>query len=190
MNASINLMSLRTRRQECVRSRLRLWSVALAALAGLMGLVSVERYLAYRYLLHRQLGLEAKYEPVAELKNANKSLTKQIAVIREEEEFVLALSKRESMVTLLGVLGEVVADADSRVFLKTIGLNNVVVAGSEIVRESMLEIAGVANSGPAVKELAESLQRSLSFGKVDVTSTQEFRLKQQSMQDFSLECTF
>ena len=190
MKSSINLMSLQTRRRECLRTRLRQWSAALAALATLLGLVTAGRYWAYQTRVHRQLTLEAKYEPLADLKKANKSLARQIDAIRNEEQFVLALSDREPAVTFLGVLSEAVANSDSRVFLQKIELNNVVEADASAARRSVLELAGVASSGPAVQQFAETLQHSLSFGKIDITSTKEYRLKQQLLQDFSLQCNF
>ncbi|MDZ4659266.1 MAG: PilN domain-containing protein [Bythopirellula sp.] len=190
MKSSINLMSLQIRRKECIRVRLRQWTVTLATLATLLGLATAERYWAYRTKVHRQLTLEAKYEPLADLKTANKSLARQIEAIRNEEQFVLALSNHEPAVTLLGVLSEAVVDSESRVFLQKIELNNVVQADAQSTRQSVLELAGIANSGPAVKQFAETLQHSLSFGKIDITSTKEYRLKQQLLQDFSLQCNF
>ncbi len=190
MKSSINLMSLPIRRKECIRARLRQWTMTLATLATVLGLVMTQRYWAYRSLVHRQLTLEAKYEPLADLKKANKSLASQIDAIRNEEQFVLALSDREPTVTLLGVLSEAVADSDSRVFLQKIELNNIVQADAQATRQSVLELAGIANSGPAVQQFAETLQHSLSFGKIDITSTKEYRLKQQLLQDFSLQCNY
>lgn len=190
MKSSINLMSLSVRRQECIRTRLRQWCAALAVLAAVTGIMTAERYWSYQTKVHRQLTLEAKYEPLTDLKKANKSLAKQIDAIRNEEQFVLALSDREPVVTLLGVLGAAVNQSDSHVFLQKIELNNLVEADAQDTRRSVLELAGIANSGPAVQQFAEILQDLLSFGKIDITSTKEYRLKQQSLQDFSLQCNF
>ncbi len=190
MKSSINLMSLQNRRRECIRARLRQWCTVLATLSTLLGTVMAERYWAFGTKVHQQLSLEAKYEPLANLKKANKSLAKQINAIRNEEQFVLALSDREPAVTLLGVLGTAVTASENRVFLQKIELNNVVEDHAQASRRSVLELAGIANSGPAVQQFTETLQQALSFGKVEVTSTKEYRLKQQLLQDFSLQCNF
>lgn len=190
MRSSLNLMSLATRRQECLRARLRQWLAILGVTAAGLCLFGAERYWAYQHAAHKQLRMEAKYEPIADLQKSNKSLTRQIDAIRKEEQFVLALSNREPVVTLLGVLGESIADSDNHVFLQKIELNNAIESNSAATQQSTLELAGIANSGSAVKDFTDTLQSSIPFGKVGVTSTKEQRLKQQTVQDFSLQCTF
>ncbi len=190
MRSSLNLMSLAARRQECLRTRLRQWLALLGVTAAFVCLFAAERYWTYHHAVHKQLRLEAKYEPLAELQKSNKSLTRQIDTIRKEEQFVLALSNREPVVTLLGVLGESIANSNNHVFLQKIELSHAVESTSPVARQSTLELAGIANSGPAVKDFADALQRALPFDKVGVTSTKEQRLKQQSVQEFSWEGTF
>ena len=191
MKSSLNLMSLGARRQECRRTRQRQWCFVLAGILLCLSLVTTERFFSHRSTLRQQHALEAKYEPIGALKAANKILAKQIAAIRDEEQFVLALSKREPTITLLGLLGDAVADGDSHVFLQKIELVNV---GLESMAKdglgTQLDVAGIANSTSAVNEFKETLQASLPFGKIDISSTKEYQLKQQSMQDFSLQCTF
>lgn len=125
MKSSVNLMSRGARRQECRRTRQRQWCFALGVLLLLLGGLTTERYVSHRSTLRQQHALEAKYEPIGALKSANKVLSKQIAAIRDEEQFVLALSKREPTITLLGLLGNAVADGNSHVFLQKIELQNV-----------------------------------------------------------------
>lgn len=191
MKNSLNLMSLGARRQECRRIRQRQWCFALAIVLLLLSLVTTERYFSYVTTLRQLHALEAKYEPIGALKAANKILSKQIAAIRDEEQFVLALSKREPTITLLGLLGNTVADGDSHVFLQKIELVNV---GLESMAKdglgTQLDVAGIANSTSAVTAFKETLQSSLPFGKIDISSTKEYQLKQQTMQDFSLQCNF
>jgi Tfp pilus assembly protein PilN len=191
MRSSLNLMSLSARRKECRRMRKRHWSFVLASVLVCLGLVTTQRYLSHMSTLRQQHALESKYEPIGALKSANKILAKQIAAIRDEEQFVLALSKREPTITLLGLLGNAVADGDSHVFLQKIELVNV---GLESMAKdglgTQLDVAGIANSTSAVNAFKETLQESLPFGKIDISSTKEYQLKQQTMQDFSLQCVF
>ena len=82
----------------------------LAIIALVLSGVTTERYLEIPcHLARAAIALEAKYEPIGQLKTANKLLSNQIAAIRDEEQFVLTLSQREPTITLLGVLGEAVA---------------------------------------------------------------------------------
>jgi cell division protein FtsB len=191
MSNSINLMSLGSRRQECWRMRIRQWMKTLAIFAGFLTAVSAVQYAAYLETYAEQQRLEAKYGPLNELKNANKLLVRQIATIRGEEQFVLALSEREPTLTLLGVLGNTVLDSDGRLFVQKIELRNMVnVSGAPEPSQTSLEVAGLANSSTAINQFAESLRSQLPFGKVDILSTQEVRMKQHSMNDFNLKCSF
>jgi cell division protein FtsB len=191
MNGPINLMSLRARRQECWRMRLRQWTKALLVLTGFLVAVTAVQYAAYLGTYAEQQVLEAKYEPVNELKNANKLLTRQIAAIRGEEQFVLALSEREPTLTLLGLLGDKVLDSKERVFVQKIELRNLVSAGGvQEPAQTSLDVAGLANSSTAVTQFADALKSELPFGKIDITSTKEVRMKQQTMNDFNLQGTF
>ncbi len=191
MKNSLNLMSLSARRRECIRTRLRQWGRVLTAVFALVAVVTTERYIEHRSIAHQQIALESKYEPVTELKKANKHLASQIALIRAEEQFVLALSEREPTVTLLGVISTAVADGGSHVFLKKIELNNMASESAPQNESStILELVGTGDGGAAVNQFVKTMQTSLPFAKVDITSTQDYRLKQQSLQDFSLQCNF
>lgn len=189
--ASINLMSLQSRRQEKIRTRVRQWGRTLLALSALLGVITGERYLAYHHAAQEQLVLEAAYEPIVELKAANRQLSKQIAAIHREEQFVLSLSEQEPTITLLGILGKTVADGKDRVFLQKIELNNFTLASGESAeKRTVVDLVGTAQSGAAVNELAAALRGAVSFGTVDVDSTRQYRVQQQTMQDFSLQCTY
>lgn len=188
---SINLMSLQAQRHGYIHMRIRQWTRVLLVIALVLGAVTLERYVAYRSAMRQQLALEADYDPIAELKTANRLLAKQITAIRNEEQFVLALSDQEPTITLLGLLGKAIADANERVFLQKIELNNEGLAGGRTTeKKTVLDLAGVANSGTAVNQFAETLQGSVPFGKVEVTSSKEYRIKTQAMQDFSLQGNF
>lgn len=191
MRTSLNLMSQQSRRHACIRRCLRRWCGIFAALVGLTALLTLERYLVLQSERQNQLALEAKYEPLAALKKSNSSLKSQIEAIHREEQFVLALSRHEPTITLLGVLASAVSENESRVFLQKIELNRVLNgATTQGEASSVLELAGVANSGSVVKQFADSLQKSLSFGKVDVTNSKEYRMKQQLLHDFNVQCNF
>jgi hypothetical protein len=191
MNNSINLMSFLSRRRECWRMRLRQWTKALTIFAGFLTLVAGVQFATYLETSADQLRLEAKYEPLHQLKNANKLLTRQIAAIRGEEQFVLALSEREPTLTLLGLLGDSVQDSEGRLFVQKIELHNKVSPGqTQEPALTSLDVAGLANSSTAINQLADSLRSQLPFGKIDILSTQEVRMKQHSMNDFNLKCSF
>jgi hypothetical protein len=191
MMASINLMSLQAQRHSCIRTRIRQWTCILLVVSGVLGLLTLERYFAYRSSMHQQLALEADYEPIKELKVANKSLTKQIEAIKNEEQFVLALSDQEPILTLLGLVGKSIADGQEHVFLQKIEVNNLGLAGGPpSEKKTMLDLTGVANNDAEVKHFAELLQAAVPFGKVDVSSSNERRFKTQVMQDFILQGNF
>jgi hypothetical protein len=188
---SINLMSLQAQRHGCVHARIRQWARMLLVTAVIIGAVTLERYSAYCSAAQSQLALEADYDPIEELKAANKLLAKQITAIRNEEQFVLALSDHEPTITLLGLLGKAVAEANEHVFLQKIELNNMGLAGGPPTeKKTVLDLGGIANSSGAVNEFAQTLQGSVPFGKVDVTSSKEYRIKTQAMQDFTLQGNF
>jgi hypothetical protein len=163
----------------------------LLVVAIALGVVTLERYVTYRSSASEQLALEAAYDPIQELKAANKLLSKQIAAIRNEQQFVLALSDQEPTITLLGLVGKTVAEANERVFLQKIELNNLGLAGGPPTeKKTVLDLMGIANSSEAVSQLAESMQTLVPFGKVDTTSNKEYRLKTQVMQEFSMQGNF
>lgn len=191
MTRSINLMSLQARRRECVRTRIHQWTTALGVVCGVLALITLERYVAYRTISREQFTLQTRYDPIAELKNANQVLANQIAAIRGEEQFVLALSEREPTMTILGVLGESVSKVDQHVFLQKIELNNQGFEGGfPVAKKTVLDMAGIANSGSAVNQFADLLRQSVAFGKVEITSTNEYQMKLQTMHDFSLQMNF
>jgi hypothetical protein len=189
--SSINLMSPHAQRHDSVRLRLRQWTHVLTVAAILLGFLTLERYLVYRSAIQQQLALEADYDPIEELKTANKLLAKQILAIKNEEQFVLALSDQEPTITLLGMVGKSVTDSNEHVFLQKIELNNLGLAGGPpSEKRTVIDVSGIANSGAAVNQFAETLQGAVPFGKVDITSSKEYRVKTQVMQDFTLQGNF
>ena len=188
---AINLMSPQAKRHQCIRTRASQWGRVLLILLALLGIVTGERYLAYRRAVQDQLLLEAAYEPIVELKSANRLLSQQIAAIRNEEQFVLALSEQEPTITILGLVGNAVADGQDRLFLQKIELNNIGLATDPPAeKQTIVDLAGIAESTVAINELADTLRGTVSFGTVDVMSTKQFRIKQQSMHDFSVQCRY
>lgn len=187
----INLMSARARRHHCVRMRLRLWTRVLLVAILFLAAITGERYSVYQTAAERQLALEAAYDPIEEIKSANKLLAKQIALIRNEEQFVLALSDPEPTILLLGMMGKAVADSNERVFLQRIELVNLGLAGGPPhEKKTVIDLAGFANSGAAVAQFAEAVRAFVPFGKADVLSSKESHLKTHTMQEFSLQGTF
>jgi hypothetical protein len=189
--ASINLMSAQAQRHGCVWMRVRQWTRVLVVTTFVLGAVTLERYLVYRSATEKQLALEADYDPVEELKMANKLIAKQIGAIRNEEQFVLALSDQEPTITLLGMVGRTVSDADEHVFLQKIEVNNLGLAGGPPTeKKTVLDLSGTANSSTAVDQFADSLRGAVPFGKVDIPTSSERRIKTQVMQDFTLQGNF
>jgi hypothetical protein len=189
--SSINLMSLQAQRHGCIRSRMRQWAGVLLGIAGMLGMFTLGHYYTYRSSLHEQIALEADYDPIKELKVANRLLSKQIAAIKNEEQFVLVLSDQEPTFTLLSIIGKSVADTDERVFLQKIEINNLGLAGGPTSeKKTLIDLTGVADGGAQVKQFAELLQGSVPFGKIDVSSSVERRIKTQVMQDFILQGNF
>lgn len=188
---SINLMSLQAQRHSCIQLRVRQWTRVLLISGMVLSAFALERYVVYRAALQQQLALEADYDPIQELKAANKLLAKQIAAIKSEEQFVLALSDQEPTTTLLGMIGKTVAESREHVFLQKIELNNIGLAvSSPSEKKTVLDLTGFANSGAAMNQFKDSLQGLVPFGKVEVTSTKEHQMKTQTMQNFTLQGNF
>ncbi|QEG34200.1 hypothetical protein [Bythopirellula goksoeyrii] len=191
MSFAINLMTPYARRREIYRTRVRQWlSISSITLLILIITTSVHYYYVREINLERQL-LETSLEPINHLKNANTRIVKQIAAIRDEEQFILALSSEKPTVTLLGLLGTAVAKAGDHVFVERLELSNLERSTTTPMETPIaIDIAGLANNKSSAGQLAEGFQTSIPSGKVEVTSNKETRLKNQLVHDFTLQGTF
>lgn len=191
MSFAINLMTPYARRREIYRTRLRQWlNISGITLLILIVATSVHYYHVRQINLERQL-LETSLEPINHLKNANTRIVKQIAAIRDEEQFILALSSKKPTVTLLGLLGSAVAKAGDHVFVERLELSNLERSTTMSVETPIvIDIAGLANNKSSAGQLAEGFQTSIPSGKLEVTSNKETRLKNQLVHDFTLHGTF
>lgn len=191
MSFAINLMTPYARRREIYRTRLRQWlSISSITLLILIITTSVHYYYVREINLERQL-LETSLEPINHLKNANTRIVKQIAAIRDEEQFILALSSEKPTVTLLGLLGTAVAKAGDHVFVERLELSNLERSTTTPMETPIaIDIAGLAINKSSAGQLAEGFQTSIPSGKVEVTSNKEIRLKNQLVHDFTLQGTF
>ncbi len=191
MSRAINLMTLYARRREVYRARFRQWLKVSGALLLILAMVTATHsYCVRKTTLEQQL-LETTLEPINHLKESNKRLAKQIAAIRDEEQFVLALSSRKPTVMLLGVLGSAVAKVGDRAFLEKIEISSSERATySQLNSPMVLDIAGLADNKSAAGQVAEELQMSIPSGTVEMTANKETRIKNLPVYDFSLHCTF
>lgn len=191
MSRAINLMTLTSRRREVYRTRLRQWLKVSGALVLILAMVTATHSYGVRKTSLEQQLLETTLEPINHLKEANKRLAKQIAAIRDEGQFVLALSNRKPTVTLLGVLGSAVAKIGDHAFLEKIEISSSGRATyTQLNSPMVLDIAGLADNQSAAGQVAEELQTSIPSGTVEMTANKETRIKNQSVYDFSLHFTF
>ncbi|TWU29456.1 hypothetical protein [Bythopirellula polymerisocia] len=191
MSRTINLMTPYARRREIYRARLRQWLKITSALFLVLALVTSAHYYYVRQIGLEQQLLETMLEPINHLKEANKRLAKQIAAIRDEEQFVLALSSENHTVTVLGLLGSAVAKVGDRVFFEKIELSSSGRTDYPQTNSPMvLDIAGIADNKAAAIQVAEELQSSIPAGKVDVTTNKETRINNLLMHNFALHGTF
>lgn len=188
MNRSLNLMSERARMRECLRTRLRLWMQIWAVAFALLAIIgALTWWPAYRAGQHRA-SLEAEYEPIRLMKAENKSIANQIHTLQEQEKFVLELSENFPMVTLLGIIGKSVSNSQGQVFVDELAYQ---VGNSDNgAPETTLSIEGLSINREAVSYLTSSLQAAIPFASVKLESIDTSQVNQQTVQTFTIECTF
>lgn len=186
----VNLMTTRALRWECCRDQARRWGCVIAVAGILMVIVAGVLQLKLHGNQQRLNVLEARYEPIAQLLNLNKLYREQIEQIRSEEQFVLMLSKKESLVTLLGLLAQASAEESQSLFFQKIAIENSETMQVERVNSGVIAVAGISSSKAVIDDFVSSLKSTLPVEKVDVTSSREMKRKNRSLHEYNLECTY
>jgi len=189
--AHINLMTSQARIRECSRQQLRRWNQAILALVIVLGgATAVHYYPCYAAAKERET-LEVRAQSIHQLQAANERLEERITQIQEEEQFVLGLSRKTPVVSLIGLIGSAVAENEGKVFLEQIEYSSDSIPGRAVTsRSGDFELTGIGTDGIAVKKFAEALQKQLPHASVQLNKTGEQVVNKQAVQRFTVMCTF
>ncbi len=191
MSCAINLMSPFARRREVLRARLGQWRNVLVLLLIILLVVTVTHSFFVRQKYLQQQLLETTVQPIDHLKEANKRITKRINDIRSKQKLLLAVSNRESTVTILGMVGDTIARLGNGVFLERIEIANPLNASIESTNPpQMLQLVGIADSNSAAKEVADELRTRFPSMQVEVASNTENHIRDLVIHKFFVLCTF
>ena len=191
MTKHLNLMSEQARVRECVQTRLRQWSRLALALLALFGLALLLTWWPTHRESQHRARMEAQYEPIRLMKAGNKSLQNQIAQLREEEQFLLGLSDNFPTVNLLGLVGQAISTSRGETFLDglTFHLENTTMFPQND-SAATLTLDGLGTDRDVIGRLTTSLQQTIPFASIQLESINATEVNEQSMHNFTIECSF
>ena len=104
MKNYVDLLPQNHHRWGLIRRRLMQWSAALAAVAVVVGVVTViERNQLHKQLAQRNV-LESQYLPIVKLESEVKSNESKVRELEQREAMTLQLADEHSMLTVLGIV--------------------------------------------------------------------------------------
>jgi len=191
MSNHINLMTTRSRVRECSRMRLKQWSRILATVFALLALhASITWWPIHSSSQRREL-METQYNPLRQMKAANKELAARIAGTLDQSKLELALSRQTPVHALVGLVSQKVADSKGEVFLEQIAYSQrEKTSGAAASSHSQLALEGFSTDPIAVQRMAESLRSAIPFAEVTLHPIESIEINHHPMQTFQIECSF
>jgi len=191
MTNHINLMTTRARVKECSRMRVKQWSRILVAVFALLAVhASISWWPIHSSSQRREL-METQYNPLRQMKAANKKLAAQIAGTLDQSKLELALSRQTPVHALVGLVSQKIAESNGEVFLEQIGYSQREKTDvSTASTRSQLALEGFSSDPIAVQRMAESLRSALPFAEVTLHPIESIEINEYPMQTFQIECSF
>jgi len=127
------------------------------------------------------------------MNHANKEYQKSIERVRAQEKTALALAKIDTpVVTLLGIVGQAVANNQGNVALENLDFRQsaAVLSSQPTDEQTSIEIAGKGIDENSVNQLATDLRSALHFAEVQIQSSEPERIHEQQIQKFSIKFSF
>lgn len=186
----INLMTPRAQVRECTRARLRQWSLVLAATVVALVLHGAICWWPVHIRSEQRAALESQYEPLRLMKLENKQLSKSISETLNQSQLELALSQQTPVVTLIGLVGQVVGGSEGEVFLDTLEFTQPEVQETAQRGQSIVKLAGITAEPAAAGEFADRLKHTLDFAEVQVGAVEGTTVNNHSMHVFHVEFSF
>ena len=172
MRQCINLMTERAEFLASTRRLVVLWSLALAGVLLVAAPLGAWAWIERREAIFEHEALQARYEPIRRLAEANRRLEAEAARLVRDERVTLTLARRRPVAALLAAVGEAVAATNGDVFVERVTLSPDAAAKPESVDPAGAVILDViTDEGYDISLLAKSLT-SDPFTSVKVVSSE------------------
>lgn len=185
----VNLISPAARARQIRRARIRQWRLVLTAVVLLLvPAVGVAWWPVYRGE-KRIAALEMQYEPTRQLMAETCKLRKQIDAARSRGRLALALGKQKPMLTLLGLVGQAVAETEEEVVLATLTFKQPPGPWSQ-PDSTRLELSGIGKSGQGTSILTDQLRARLPATEVAILQARPVTKRGELRSEFTIEAAF
>ena len=172
MGHGINLMTERAEFLAATRRLVCLWGLALAGVLMVAAPLGAWAWMGRRGVVFEHEALQARYEPIRRLAEANRRLSAEATRLVHNEQVTLTLSRRRPVAALLAAVGEAVAATNGDVFVERVSLARDAAAKPEAVDPAGTVILDVVTiEGYDISLLAKSLT-SEPFASVKVVSSE------------------
>ena len=190
MKHNLNLMSERARKQEQIRNCVRTWLRILSVVVVVLTVFGLFDYRDCRLKATDHELAEAEYEPTLQIKRENVRLRKEIEAIEQEEQLLLALSKEQPVISLLGLVTETVAKHEGDVYLQQLEIERTPLALEEQDLSTLrFAIQGMAKESVLATQFADSLREIGFFAEVQLDVKASTAKSNPARPTFSIECT-
>ena len=188
MMTHVNLMTQQSRKRQCYRDRLRLWSRLLMFAAIVVAIHFAVNWWPHHAQSLDLQALESHYKPLHEQKVGIGKLTRQLSSTRKSYELELAISRDTPALSLVGLLSDAVARCQGKVFLEKIDYIQNGSFENRTKNSDRLSLDGLATDPWAVEHLAEELHKAMPFAEVEITTSEPIEINRHPMQTFQVEC--
>ncbi|MEM6331289.1 MAG: PilN domain-containing protein [Planctomycetota bacterium] len=187
MSRQLDLMPASARRRVAISEAVSVWSrVAVAVAIGCAAAAGFEAWRSQHSGNHLA-ALEAQHGPIKLLVKDIGSLRKQIASLTASEQLAIQLASTQSMVTLVGRLGQATAYAGGDLFVEAMEYERLPAAGGDSPSQA-LELRGLALNNLSVTRFVEHLRSAGMFREVNLRSTAARVIARQPAVSFQVEC--
>lgn len=189
MKHHLNLMSQPARHREALRRVVRLWSQVTASVVLVLVPVGLATWWRCDDARRRQAVASAQYEPIRKMKNENDALKKQIESLLTQERVPLVLSRRQPVLSLVGLASRAVAEEGGTVYLEQLALEQ----SSQIENaangtRSTCVLEGIGRDVRGVSQLADRLRTDGPFTHVGLETDETNRPGAENVQQFTIHC--
>lgn len=186
----VNLMSQTARNRESRRDCLRLWSRVTVASVVLATPFMLHAYYEVRQHKAAVAALEMRYDPIRQLIAETKRLRTQIEQTQQLGRLPLALSRKTSVPTFLGLVGQTVSKLGGNVFLQQLTYEDSPDPFSNRLGATKIALAGLSVDRKATSVLVASLRRALPFADFETADASSTPINGQTRDSFSVRGSF
>jgi hypothetical protein len=185
-----------------VRRRLRQWAVVIGAMGVGMIVWNADQFHSWIVSRREFQVIHADAEPIRNLQMQRIELTRASNLLNEKIKRVSSVVAPDRSLSILGIIAAGVGAADGAIQIQDAQISVVTVAPTQNAKtisskaiESQdqssiqLMLRGIAGKSDAISSFMEQLQATQVFPKIELRSSRERMISNQSVQEFQLECS-